>query len=45
VMDGGGGEGERWVTLGDAYVHGFMAGEAVVGLERGRYELRRFEIC
>jgi hypothetical protein len=45
VMDGGGGEDERWVNLGDAYVHGFMAGEAVVGLERGRYKLRRFKIC
>jgi Heterokaryon incompatibility protein (HET) len=43
---GGGNEiGEKWVNLGDTYVDGFMAGEAVVGLERGRYKMKFFEIC
>lgn len=36
---------ERWLSLGDAYVHGIMDGEAMEGLEKGRYEVRGFEIC
>ncbi|KAK5120890.1 hypothetical protein LTR85_005957 [Meristemomyces frigidus] len=27
-----------WVIIGPAYVHGFMDGEAMAGLERGEYE-------
>lgn len=44
-VEGADGEGERWLNLEDAYVHGFMAGEAVEGLESGKYELRLYEIC
>jgi hypothetical protein len=39
-----GGSWERWVYLGDAFVHGFMHGEAAVGLEGRRYKVRIFEI-
>lgn len=35
----------QYVNLGDVYVHGFMGGEAVKGLESGRYKLQAFEIC
>ena len=36
--------GNYYVLVGEAYVEGFMDGEAIVGLEEGYFELNNFEI-
>jgi hypothetical protein len=38
------GFGEHYINLGDAYVHGFMSGEALLGLQSGKYTSKFFEI-
>lgn len=37
------GDGKYWL-LGDSYVHGFMEGETMEGLEEGEYEIQDIEI-
>jgi hypothetical protein len=37
-------KGEGWVVLGEAYVNGFMYGEAVDMMERGELEVLDFEL-
>ena len=35
-------KGEAFVLVGEAYLHGFMDGEAMKGLKEGRYVMRDF---
>jgi hypothetical protein len=35
---------EHFEIVGEAYVHGVMKGEAIVDLEKGKYDLMNFEI-
>ncbi len=39
------GKEKRYQLIGTSYVHGIMHGEAMQGLEDGRYELEDFTIC
>lgn len=38
-------DGTRSMLVGEAYVEGFMEGEAIRGLEEGRFEMKEFELC
>jgi len=39
------GECGRYTLVGEAYVEGFMHGEAIAGLNAGRFEAREIDIC